>query len=125
MTNPTLIQRIEGAALLALAVVAFDHTTWSWWWFAGLLLAPDLSMVGYLAGSRLGAIGYNLGHTLVWPALLIALWFGGFPSGALAGGSIWLAHIGMDRASGYGFKLREGFEHTHLGMIGKAKRAAG
>ncbi len=60
---------------------------------------------------------YNLGHWLFWPALLLAF---GIPAGrsALIGaGSIWLAHIGMDRALGYGLKLEEGFTHTHLGMI--------
>lgn len=122
MFDPTRMQRLEGLALLAVAVFAFDHTTWSWWWFAALLLAPDLSMVGYLAGPHVGAAVYNLGHTLVGPAVMIAVWFAGAPSGALAGGSIWLAHIGMDRALGYGLKLREGFEHTHLGVIGRVKR---
>lgn len=123
MLDPIRIQRLEGLALLAMAVVAYDASTWSWWWFAALLLAPDLSMLGYLAGPRLGAIGYNLGHTVVGPLAMIAAWFGGAPSGFLAGGSIWLAHIGMDRALGYGLKLRDGFEHTHLGRIGRAKAA--
>ena len=72
MPSPITIQRVEGAALLVLAVVLFDGTDLSWWWFAVLLLAPDLFMLGYLAGPRAGAIGYNLGHTLVWPALLLA-----------------------------------------------------
>lgn len=30
-----------------------------------VLFAPDLSFAGYLAGSRLGAIAYNLAHSLV------------------------------------------------------------
>jgi hypothetical protein len=50
---------------------------------------------------------------------MIAAWFTGAPSGFLAGGSIWLAHIGMDRALGYGFKSPEGFRHTHLGLVGR------
>ena len=28
------------------------------------------------------------------------------------------AHIGIDRALGYGLKLPSGFKHTHLGVIG-------
>jgi len=124
MLTPIHIQRLEGLAWLVMAVLAFDHTTWSWWWFAALLLAPDLSMGGYLGGPRLGAAFYNLGHTLVGPAVMIALWFAGAPSGSLAGGSIWLAHIGMDRALGYGLKLDDGFEHTHLGLIGRARKTA-
>jgi hypothetical protein len=117
--DPIRLQRLEGLAWLVLAVIAFDASTWSWWWFAALLLAPDLSMVGYLAGPRFGAIGYNLGHTLVGPAVMVAAWFAGGLSGFLAGGAIWLAHIGMDRALGYGFKSAEGFRHTHLGPVGR------
>jgi hypothetical protein len=121
MFDPIRIQRLEGAALLVAAVAAFDAAGWSWWWFAGLLLAPDLSMVGYLVGPRVGAAVYNLGHALVGPAAMIGMWFAGAPSGFLAGGAIWLAHIGMDRAFGYGLKHPDRFEHTHLGMIGKGK----
>jgi hypothetical protein len=32
---------------------------------------------------------------------------------------IWMAHIGIDRALGYGLKYSEGFGFTHLGRIGK------
>ena len=32
---------------------------------------------------------------------------------------IWLAHIGFDRALGYGLKYASGFGFTHLGRIGK------
>jgi hypothetical protein len=29
-----------------------------------------------------------------------------------------MAHIGLDRALGYGLKLPDDFRHTHLGTIG-------
>jgi hypothetical protein len=119
MFNAIRIQRLEGLAWFVAGVFAFEATGWVWWYFAILLIAPDLSMLGYLIGPRLGALGYNLGHTLVGPAAMIAAWFGGAPSGFLATGAIWLAHIGADRAFGYGLKSEEGFAHTHLGMIGK------
>jgi len=32
---------------------------------------------------------------------------------------IWLAHIGIDRALGYGMNYSAGFGLTHLGRIGK------
>ena len=32
---------------------------------------------------------------------------------------IWLAHIGFDRALGYGLKYERGFGFTHMGRIGK------
>jgi uncharacterized protein DUF4260 len=124
MLGPVVLQRVEGLALLVLAVVLFAWTDASWLWFGLLLLAPDLSMVGYLKDARLGAAIYNVGHWLLWPALLLAI---GIPSGrtTLIGiGSIWLAHIGMDRALGYGFKLGDSFTHTHLGWIGRKTQGA-
>ena len=42
-----------------------------------------------------------------------------FLDGALAVGLVWLAHIGIDRALGYGLKYQAGFAFTHLGRIGK------
>ena len=86
-----------------------------------LFLAPDLAMLGYLRSPRFGALIYNLGHTYAAPALLalagLAL---GPPAYGLA--AIWAAHIGFDRLLGYGLKLGTGFEQTHLGPIGKARR---
>jgi hypothetical protein len=32
-----------------------------------------------------------------------------------------LAHIGLDRALGYGLKYNAGFVFTHLGRIGKVR----
>jgi hypothetical protein len=122
--GPVLVQRLEGLALLAAAVIGFADTGASWWWFAGLLLVPDVSMVGYLANPRIGALTYNLGHTLVGPALLFLWhWLGG-PDGVLVAGWIWLAHIGMDRLFGYGLKFSDAFTHTHLGNIGPARERA-
>ena len=36
---------------------------------------------------------------------------------------IWLAHIGFDRALGYGLKYVSGFGFTHLGRIGQSGRS--
>lgn len=123
MTNPTVVQRIEGAALLIAAAFAFDASGWSLWWFALLLLAADVSMLGYLAGPRAGAAVYNAGHMLLGPAALLAWSWAGGPATALAVGAVWLAHIGMDRAFGYGLKHGDGFHHTHLGLIGPGRKA--
>ncbi|MGQ0847593.1 MAG: DUF4260 domain-containing protein [Actinomycetota bacterium] len=119
MTNPVIVQRWEGLVGLTAGVGLFAVSGWSWWWFALLLLVPDVSMIGYWAQPVAGATVYNLGHSLVGPALLLGWrWFGG-PVTALALGAIWLAHIGMDRALGYGLKYPNGFTHTHLGIIGR------
>ena len=117
-------QRLEGLALLAVSVLAYARFGEGWLLFAVLFLIPDLSFLGYLAGPRLGAWAYNLAHSLIGPLLLAAAagLTGGDPPIALA--LIWLAHIGFDRALGYGLKSPEAFGLTHLGLIGPAKRAA-
>jgi hypothetical protein len=119
MLAPVPLQRLEGLVLLAAGVVGFAESGWSWWWLAGLLLVPDISMVGYLLRPSTGALTYNAGHTLLGPALLLAWSWSGAPSFVLAFGATWLAHIGMDRAFGYGLKFADSFNHTHLGEIGR------
>lgn len=121
-TNPTPLQRLEGLALLAGAIWIFATTGEAWWLFVVLLLVPDISMLGYLAGPSLGAITYNLGHTLLGPAALLAWGFGADLSIVTGLGAVWLGHIGMDRLAGYGLKYPDAFTHTHLGLIGPAKR---
>lgn len=114
LTRPTLLLRVEGLALLSGAVAFYAHHGESWLLFALLLLAPDLSMLGYLAGTRVGAATYNLAHTTTLPiALAIAgLWLDSNFMIALA--AIWLAHLGMDRALAYGLKYPTHFKDTHL-----------
>ena len=121
IAGAVLLQRLEGLAALVLGVVAYAWLGQSWWVFALLFLAPDLAMLGYLRSPRLGALTYNLVHTYVAPAMLA---LAGLALGPLAFGlaAIWAAHIGFDRLLGYGLKLETGFEQTHLGPIGKARR---
>jgi hypothetical protein len=116
---PRLLLRLEGVALGAAAIALYAWSGSSWLLFVVLLLAPDLSFLGFLAGRRAGAIAYNALHTTVGPFVLGA---GGFAftspyTGHIA--LIWLAHIGIDRALGYGLKYSAGFGFTHLGRIGK------
>lgn len=125
---PLWILRGEGAALFAAMLAAFHHLHASpggpsWWLFAGLLLVPDLSMLGYLAGPRLGALAYNAAHTSLVP---IGLGLAGFALAAPAlmmAAVIWLAHIGLDRALGYGLKYPEAFRDTHLGRLPGGRKA--
>lgn len=117
-------QRLEGLALLAAAILAYAQAGQGWLLFAVLFLAPDLSFAGYLAGPRAGAWAYNLAHSLIGPLLLGAAGLLGGADLAIGLALIWLAHIGFDRALGYGLKSSEGFGVTHLGLIGAARRAA-
>ena len=116
---PTTLLRTEWLAVLAAAVWGYALTDASWVLFALLLFAPDLAMLGYLRGPRVGAAVYNAAHTYGGPVGLAALasaagWALGLPLAL-----VWAAHIGLDRALGYGLKLPTGFHDTHLGTIGK------
>jgi hypothetical protein len=115
---PRLLLRLEGAAMFVLALMLYPKVSDSWLLFVALFLAPDLGMLGYLAGPRVGAIAYNIAHFELLP---IALAIAGFQYPAvllIALALIWLAHIGIDRALGYGLKYEAGFRFTHLGRIG-------
>jgi Domain of unknown function (DUF4260) len=117
--GPKLLLRLEGATLFLGAIVAFSMTEQPWWLFALLILVPDLSMAGYLAGSRVGALVYNAVHVTLGPIILtvVGLLLSDLP--VLGVAMIWLAHIGIDRALGYGLKYGNGFGFTHLGRIGR------
>jgi hypothetical protein len=119
--QPRLILRIEGAALLVIAIMLFAGSKTSWWLFAALILAPDVSFLAYLAGPRIGAAIYNAAHTTTGP-VLIAL--SDLVLGTTLGvpvALIWAAHIGADRMLGYGLKYERGFGFTHLGRLRAAK----
>jgi hypothetical protein len=108
------ILRLEGTFVCGGAIAGYAVLDASWTLFLILLLAPDLFMIGYLGGLRVGAFLYNLGHTYAGPILLGAA--AAILSSALAGAValIWTAHIGMDRALGFGLKHPTAFQDTHL-----------
>ncbi len=113
--QPGMLLRIEGFVLLAGSLMLYAQNRGEWWVFLTLLLAPDVSMLGYLRGPVMGAALYNLFHNYLPPAALAAF-------GVLSGNQllvlmalIWLAHIGMDRLLGYGLKYSSGFKDTHIG----------
>lgn len=114
-----VLLRLEGAAAFAAAVALYAHGGFSWLLFAATLLAPDLAMLAYLAGPRAGASGYNAVHTYVLPVPLVAAGLLTAAPALTAGALIWIAHIGLDRALGYGLKYPTGFGDTHLGRIGR------
>ncbi|MGO4707196.1 DUF4260 domain-containing protein [Microvirga sp. 2MCAF38] len=115
-----MLLRYEGAALFVVAIVAYALTGFSWWLFVLLFLVPDLSFAAYLAGPKPGAIVYNALHATLGPAALAVTAFLFNQPGLLAVAAIWVAHIGFDRMLGYGLKYASGFNHTHLGRIGRA-----
>jgi hypothetical protein len=114
-----IILRAEAVALFVAGVLAYLQLNGNPLLLLPLLLAPDLSMIGYLGGPRLGAITYNLLHNLATALVVLAIgWFGAIAALALFG-AILVAHVGMDRTLGYGLKLPTDFRDTHLGRIGR------
>jgi hypothetical protein len=114
----TLI-RLEELALALFSIYLFSTLPFPWWSFLLLLLAPDLSMIGYLGGPALGAAIYNAVHHR---GIALLLYVSGavltLPALSLAG-VVLLAHSSLDRVFGYGLKHRDAFANTHLGTIGK------
>lgn len=113
-----LVLRLEGLCVLIAASVAYSKFGLGWGTFALFFLAPDLSFLGYLAGPKVGAISYNVAHSYIGPVTCLAASFVLPAPTLLCAGIIWCAHIGFDRALGYGLKYSEGFGFTHLGRIG-------
>lgn len=113
---PPVLQwlRLEGLAVTALAALLYAHSGASWWLFAALWLVPDLSMLGYLAGPRLGSYCYNAVHTYTGPIALAATALILHRPVLLPYACIWFNHIGLDRLLGYGLKYPYGFAQTHL-----------
>ncbi|AGT09582.1 DUF4260 domain-containing protein [Paracoccus aminophilus] len=116
-------QRIEGGgiAVIALVIAIMTGAGWPWWLWLVVFLLPDLAMVGYLAGPRIGAAVYNAFHLYACGLLVVLLGMALGESGVITFGLLWLVHIGVDRACGFGLKQPEGFEHTHLGRIGRGR----
>ena len=68
--NPRRLLHLEGAAVLTVSLLSYHWSHGSWLQFALLFLLPDLSMLGYVANIRVGAITYNAVHTYVGPLVL-------------------------------------------------------
>ena len=111
--------KLEQLGQLLLSIFLFQQLDYAWWWYLALFLAPDISMIGYVAGPVVGAWTYNLFHH---KGVAIAVYIIGavlsLPLLQLAG-VIMLGHSAFDRLLGYGLKHEDSFSNTHLGLVGK------
>ena len=114
---PDLLLRLEGLAVAAAAVVLYFHEDFGWVLFLVLILAPDLSAVGYAFGPKVGAIVYDAAHTELFAVALGTVGVVTDSSAATKVALIWLAHIGADRMLGYGLKYPTAFKDTHLSRV--------
>jgi hypothetical protein len=88
-------------------------------WFVPALFLPDISMVGYLRGPRLGAVTYNIAHNWLVGGLVFAIGVYLEINALAMAGTVLIAHTGIDRLLGYGLKYPTSFQDTHLGRIGR------
>jgi hypothetical protein len=114
---PRTLLHLEGAVVAVAAVTLYFHLGYPWWLLVVLALAPDLSMVGYAAGTRVGAVAYDVAHTYAIPVALAAVGVLADVELAVQIALVWAAHIGVDRAIGYGLKYPTGFQDTHLQRV--------
>lgn len=111
--------RAEGIAALIGGFVAWLGLGAPWPLFFLFLLVPDVSMVGYVRGTHVGAITYNIVHNWATSGLVLGLGIAAASPPVVLAGLILIAHVGMDRAFGYGLKYPTSFQDTHLGRIGR------
>ncbi|MEX2263638.1 MAG: DUF4260 domain-containing protein [Bryobacteraceae bacterium] len=113
-TRPDVILKVEGLVVLIAACILYARLGGGWGWFALSFMIPDVSILPYLARKRIGGTSYNLVHSYTLP-LAVALW-GFSQQHALTIGLslIWIAHIGFDRALGFGLKFPQAFRPTHI-----------
>ncbi len=111
--------KLEELALFGLGIYLFSLLNFEWWWFLALILASDISMLGYAMGNKAGAWSYNLFHHT---GVAIAIYLAGIyldNQVMMLIGVILFSHSRMDRLFGYGLKYEQGFKFTHLGNLEK------
>lgn len=113
------IIKLEELGMFLLSIFALAYLKVAWWYYLILLLGPDIGMLGYLFGNRVGAACYNIFHH---KGIAVILFIAGsaYDTWSLqVAGIILFGHSSMDRMLGYGLKYDKGFKFTHLGEIGK------
>jgi hypothetical protein len=118
-TSMKYLVRIEEAVQFVATVYLSYQLPVPGWWYWAFFLAPDLSMVGYLMNSRIGAALYNMVHHKGIAALCWLLGMYLQQVELQFAGLVLYGHSSFDRLCGYGLKYADDFKHTHLGWIGK------
>jgi len=120
--EPTVavLLRAEYVAIGVAGVVLWFAQGGALIWLLPALLAPDLSIAGYAAGPRIGAVVYHAAHHLVLARGRVGIGFFIASTPMVLAGAVLIAHIGMDRTSGFGLKYATSFQDTHLGRIGRS-----
>lgn len=117
--RPLVWLRVEGLAVAGAGLAVHLSTGQPWWWVPALFIVPDLSMVAYVAGPKVGAWVYNLAHSAPLPLALLAAGAGWDSTALTVAGAVGLVHIGLDRLLAYGLKYDHNPVATHLGIHGR------
>jgi len=121
-----VLLQAEGVAVTIAAVWTYSaQTDSSWLLLVALWLVPDVGLLGFLGGTRVGAVAYNVTHSALGPLAMIGLGVAFEAELALALGLIWATHVGIDRALGYGLKSSWSAKHTHLQQLTDPRGADG
>lgn len=110
-----ILIQIEEFIIFLGCIYLFKRLKFNWWWFALLIILPDLGMLGYLINNTVGAVTYNLIH-FRGIAVIIGL-FGLAKDNRkmMLIGLMLFAHATLDRSIGAGLKYTDSFWHTNLG----------
>lgn len=109
LSLPNILLRLEELTVFISAIVLYAQQSVSALTFVALLLLPDASMVGYMVNPRMGGLIYNA--VLTGIALVFSI------PGGVSIMLIWFAHIGIDRALGFGLKYPSVFKNTRLQRV--------
>jgi hypothetical protein len=115
-----ILLKLEELFLFGLALFLFSQLDYGWGTYALLFLAPDLSMIGYIANPRFGAWTYNMIHHKGLAVTLYVLGYVFSTAWLMFAGLILLGHSSLDRVFGYGLKHGDTFQNTHLGRVGRS-----
>lgn len=115
--------KLEELGMLLFGIFLFQFLDYDWWIFAALFFVPDVGMLGYLFGSKTGAVAYNLFHHKGLAILLYIAGLNVMSEELQLTGLILFCHASFDRLLGYGLKYEQGFKFTHLGEIGRPSKA--
>jgi len=115
-----LTLQIEEAAITAAAIyfLTFHSLELPIWLWVLLFFSPDISMLGYLISTRVGAVTYNLFHHRAVGLAIAAAGLILQQEIVTAIGTLLFAHSSFDRIMGYGLKYPDDFKHTSLGWVG-------
>jgi hypothetical protein len=117
ISMPRLFLHLEGLVILVGSLILYAHLDFKWPIFLLLLFVPDLPLLFYGIDKRFASVAYNIVHSFIFPLVLILFSYFNQVQIGMQISLIWLAHIGMDHAFGYGFKYLGQKKENHFSRI--------